>query len=183
MAIVKKKNMGLFTVVCDTKKMKSLREAKGLEQTEVAGAAGISQSYLSKIEKFGETNKKTAQAIAKALGVPLEEILLDKARDLQHLLPPVPPRQIREERRAAPQPGLPTDLLALFASTTPDEQRTLLDIVPMLLTIYRAQEAGDEEAREAWEACRDKLMIVARALSVSLPRPTGKLGGRKPPHT
>ena len=95
--------------------------------------------------------------------------------------------ELASQPRGDAGPGLETasspDVPAFLRALMPDEQRALLDIVPMLLTIYRAQKAGDEEAREAWEVCRDKVMIVARALSVSLPRPTGKLGGRKPPRT
>jgi len=55
-----------------------LREFRAMTQTELAKAAGISQSYLSEIERGArEGTLSTIKAIAKALAVPLTVLTED----------------------------------------------------------------------------------------------------------
>ncbi len=63
-------------------RIKSLREAKGLTQSQLGEMAGLSRSQLSEIE----TEKKPANtlrlaAIAKSLGVSVEELFEDSPED------------------------------------------------------------------------------------------------------
>lgn len=55
-----------------------LRDYRGMTQKELAGAAGLSQSYLSEIERGArEGTLSTIKAIAKALSVPLMVLTQD----------------------------------------------------------------------------------------------------------
>lgn len=57
--------------------LKTLREQKGLTQVELAERAGIVQGYLAMIESGERKNPSldVLKRIAKALGVPLTELL------------------------------------------------------------------------------------------------------------
>ncbi len=53
-----------------------LREERGLKQKDLAEYAGLTQSYLSQIEKNKkEPNLSTLKTIGKALGIPLPILL------------------------------------------------------------------------------------------------------------
>lgn len=56
-------------------KIKNLREAKGLNQTQLGEAAGLPQSHISRLERgIHSPSHKTLCAIANALGVRVGEI-------------------------------------------------------------------------------------------------------------
>jgi transcriptional regulator with XRE-family HTH domain len=59
------------TQVAIAQRVRGLRKARGLSQTELAERCGISQSYVNKIERPGGCNMtlETLEAIAAALGV------------------------------------------------------------------------------------------------------------------
>ena len=59
------------------RRLKTLREAKGLMQVELAKKARIGQGYLAQLEGGVKKNPSlaTLRRIAKALGVPVEELL------------------------------------------------------------------------------------------------------------
>jgi transcriptional regulator with XRE-family HTH domain len=59
------------------KVLKRLREAKALSQLELAKRAGVAQAYLSELEAGQKKNPgiETLRKIAKALGVPVTELL------------------------------------------------------------------------------------------------------------
>jgi transcriptional regulator with XRE-family HTH domain len=58
------------------KKLKRLREAKGLSQAALAARAGITREYVNKLEagRYDPT-VGTLRRLAKALGVPVTELL------------------------------------------------------------------------------------------------------------
>lgn len=59
--------------------MRAAREARNLDQAEVADTAGLSRAYVSRLESGGILNPKVfdLQAIATALRVPLDDLLYD----------------------------------------------------------------------------------------------------------
>ncbi len=58
-------------------RLKTLREAKGWSQAELARRAGVTQAYIAQLETGVRTNPtlKVAQRLARALRVPLIAIL------------------------------------------------------------------------------------------------------------
>ena len=64
----------------DGNKVRELREAKGITQTELAAMCGITQTMISKIE-VGESNGSVTvvKKIADVLGVTTDELLADKS--------------------------------------------------------------------------------------------------------
>ena len=57
--------------------LKTLREARGLNQVELAKTAKVTTAYVSQLEAGKKKNPSLAvlQRLAKALGVPLAELL------------------------------------------------------------------------------------------------------------
>jgi len=57
--------------------LKKLREAKGFSQLELAKQAKVAQAYISEMEAGQKKNPgiDTLQKLAKALGVPVTELL------------------------------------------------------------------------------------------------------------
>jgi transcriptional regulator with XRE-family HTH domain len=57
--------------------LKTLRESKGLTQVELASKAKLTQPYLAELEAGKKKNPSLAllQRLAKALGVPVTELL------------------------------------------------------------------------------------------------------------
>ena len=57
--------------------LKTLREAKGLTQDQLAKRAGVTEAYVSMLEngKRKAPSLPTLQRLAKALGVPVAELL------------------------------------------------------------------------------------------------------------
>ncbi|MCF7989015.1 MAG: helix-turn-helix domain-containing protein [Thiohalocapsa sp.] len=60
------------------RRVRALRKARGLSQTELGVRAGISQSYVGKLEQDGGCNMtlETLEAVARALGVTVLELQL-----------------------------------------------------------------------------------------------------------
>lgn len=57
-------------------RIKNLRKAAGLTQSDLAGMAGLSRSQLSEIETGAKTvNMRRLEAIAKALGVTVPDLM------------------------------------------------------------------------------------------------------------
>ena len=54
-----------------------LRESKGMTQRDLADKAKVTQGYIAQMEKGGKKNPSLAvlQRLAKALGVPVTELL------------------------------------------------------------------------------------------------------------
>ena len=59
------------------KLLKTLREAKGLTQVDLAARAKVERTYIVKLESGDKKNPSLAilQKLAKALGVPVTELL------------------------------------------------------------------------------------------------------------
>lgn len=57
--------------------LKTLREAKGLSQVELAARAKVERTYIVKLESGNKKNPslEILQRLAKALGVPVTELL------------------------------------------------------------------------------------------------------------
>ena len=60
-----------------SKVLKTLREARGLTQVDLAAKAKVERTYIVKLESGDKKNPSLAilQKLAKALGVPLTELL------------------------------------------------------------------------------------------------------------
>lgn len=59
-------------------KVRALRDERGLSQTKLANASGVTSSYISRIEcKAGgsQSDVDTAVKLARALGVPVEALV------------------------------------------------------------------------------------------------------------
>jgi transcriptional regulator with XRE-family HTH domain len=65
------------------RRVRQLREAAGLSQQALAGAAGLSISVVTKLEQGKLTDPKlnTAIALAKALGVSMDRLLAEDATE------------------------------------------------------------------------------------------------------
>lgn len=59
-------------------RLQQYREKKGWTQEQLSKASGVSQSYISELEK-GKKQPRViyAKMLAKALGVPLDELIED----------------------------------------------------------------------------------------------------------
>lgn len=55
--------------------LRTIRTQKGLTQEQLSRLAGISQSYISQIERGKVPSLRVAKRIAKALGVPVSTLL------------------------------------------------------------------------------------------------------------
>lgn len=69
------------------RRVRLLREERGWSQGELARRAGVSQGHLSNIERGvrRDTQIVTAARIAKALGVPTDDLLVGPRRDANDL--------------------------------------------------------------------------------------------------
>jgi transcriptional regulator with XRE-family HTH domain len=91
------------------KKLKELREAKGLTQPALAELAGMNQYGIAKLEQgVREPSWGTVQALCKALNVPCDTFMQETAERV----PPVPTRSdgtaaVRPEPPAEPLPPEP----------------------------------------------------------------------------
>ena len=55
-------------------KIEDIRKAQGLAQEDVARAAGLRLRTYQRVEALGRGNSETVRAIAKALGVPMDDL-------------------------------------------------------------------------------------------------------------
>ena len=62
-------------------KVRKYRRQKGLSQERVGELVGFSQSKISKIENGDWDSLSDLRLIAKALGVPIEELVRDETED------------------------------------------------------------------------------------------------------
>lgn len=60
-------------------KIREMREAAGMSQPRLAAAAGIALRTLTYAESGRDVRLSTALAIARALGIPLSELLNEEA--------------------------------------------------------------------------------------------------------
>lgn len=82
------------------KNVKKLREARGWEQKDLALASGVSNGTISAIEVRDSKRSVVAPALARALGVTLEQLMSD---DMDALAPGAP---THEPSNVAPAPAL-----------------------------------------------------------------------------
>jgi transcriptional regulator with XRE-family HTH domain len=61
-------------------KIKTARENAGLSQTELALKAGLNPSLVNRIERGVRPNRRTAERLAKALGVDIEVVFPNAAK-------------------------------------------------------------------------------------------------------
>lgn len=64
----------------DINKLDQLREAKGWTKTNLSIQAGVSDFTLNSIRKGKDVREATAQCIADALGVKMEDLLLEEEK-------------------------------------------------------------------------------------------------------
>lgn len=80
-------------------RLRTIRESKGLSQTEVADAAEITPAYLCELEKGSKNNPgfNVLQKLAVALGVTVVELLEDQEENqplFKHLPNMVPRKKL-----------------------------------------------------------------------------------------
>jgi transcriptional regulator with XRE-family HTH domain len=86
-----------------SRRLRHARDAAGLTQDELADRAGVARNTLSRIERGEDTSLSTAGRLARALHVPLEQMLVDEPTPDAAA---VSPGAIRERRLAELLPGL-----------------------------------------------------------------------------
>lgn len=80
--------------------IRQAREAKGLTQAQVAGFAGVSEIFMSELERGGKgASLNVLLLIAKALGIRVSE-LVRQIEDALENGPPAPPRKRGRPRKA-----------------------------------------------------------------------------------
>ena len=98
------RNILLNWAIAET--VRSAREAKGLTQSQLAGFAGLSEIYLSELERGGRgASLNVLLLIAKVLGVRVSELV----RQIEDALgngPPAPPRKQGRPRKIRPSESL-----------------------------------------------------------------------------
>lgn len=62
-------------------RIRALRRQRGLSQEQLGELVGFSQSKISKIENGDWDSLSDLRLIAKALGVPIEELVSDETED------------------------------------------------------------------------------------------------------
>lgn len=93
----------------DGKKVVVLRKQQGLDQTQLAEAAGIAQSVISRMERGMQVDYKLSVvvSIARVLGVPVDTLLADGADlnpfdpELQAIITELEKRDAQTQRIAA----------------------------------------------------------------------------------
>ena len=70
--------------------LERLRKERGLDQTQLAARAGVAQSTVSRAESGGKLTADTALALAGALKVSVEDLLLRPRRKARRASPPTP---------------------------------------------------------------------------------------------
>ena len=81
-------------------KLRQLRQARGVEQKDMAAALGVSASYLSALE-HGRRGKPTWAMIQKIIGY--FNVIWDEAEDLQRLAEISDPRVVVDTVNLAPE--------------------------------------------------------------------------------
>ncbi|WP_312794704.1 helix-turn-helix domain-containing protein [Tianweitania sp.] len=81
-------------------KLRQLRQARGVEQKDMAAALGVSASYLSALE-HGRRGKPTWAMIQKIIGY--FNVIWDEAEDLQRLAEISDPRVVVDTVSLAPE--------------------------------------------------------------------------------
>ena len=119
------------------KNVRKLREARGWEQKDLALASGVSNGTISAIEVRDSKRSAVAPALARALGVTLEQLMSD---DMDALAPDAP---THEPSNAAPSPVTLEQALKVVARSLndlPDAQRDLA--AQHLQTLARAPDSA-----------------------------------------
>lgn len=123
------------------KNVRKLREARGWEQKDLARASGVSNGTISAIEVRDSKRSAVAPALARALGVTLEQLM---SEDMDALVPaPIP-----EPSNVAPAPAAPSqvtlaqalEVVARSLNDLPDAQRDLA--AQHLQTLARAPDSA-----------------------------------------
>nr|WP_250157477.1 helix-turn-helix transcriptional regulator [Tianweitania aestuarii] len=108
--------------------MRQLRQARGVEQKEMAAALGVSASYLSALE-HGRRGKPTWVMIQKIIGY--FNVIWDEADDLQRLAEISDPRVVIDTTNLAPEAtALANHLAAQIRTLSPERiaaMQTVLD--------------------------------------------------------
>jgi transcriptional regulator with XRE-family HTH domain len=94
-------------------RIKRFRSERGMSATELANAAGVSKSYLSALEKGGETQRrpsaKTLYSLASAMGVAMSDLL---GRPIITQPPAERPESLMQFARDRDLPEADIDMLA-----------------------------------------------------------------------
>jgi len=64
-----------------------LRREQGLDQKDLAARAGVAQSTVSRAESGGKLTADTALALARVLGVTVEELLVSGPDPVENITP------------------------------------------------------------------------------------------------
>jgi transcriptional regulator with XRE-family HTH domain len=89
--------------------LERLRKERGLDQTQLATRAGVAQSTVSRAESGGKLTADTALALAGALKVSVEELLLRPRRKARRASPPTPADDavsLEHDAPSAPAPAV-----------------------------------------------------------------------------
>ncbi|MBS9721648.1 helix-turn-helix transcriptional regulator [Tianweitania sp. BSSL-BM11] len=109
-------------------RLRQLRQARGVEQKEMAAALGVSASYLSALE-HGRRGKPTWVMIQKIIGY--FNVIWDEADDLQRLAEISDPRVVIDTTNLAPEAtALANHLAAQIRTLSPERiaaMQTVLD--------------------------------------------------------
>lgn len=121
------------------KNVRKLREARGWEQKDLALASGVSNGTISAIEVRDSKRSAVAPALARALGVPLEQLMSDD----MDALAPAPTPSTTAPALAAPSSVTLEQALEVVARSLndlPDAQRDLA--AQHLQTLARAPDSA-----------------------------------------
>jgi transcriptional regulator with XRE-family HTH domain len=130
-------------------RLREIRSAKGMSQTDLANLSGITQASISRYEKGGEMSLPYAEKLAATLGVTMDQfcgfVPLDDAAPSSPLTRKDDPypnrRRLREEPefKAAPS-AVQEALLGWFAA---GGDRSFLEWVRLLDRLLAMEAAGD----------------------------------------
>jgi transcriptional regulator with XRE-family HTH domain len=105
------------------KRLRELRMAQGLAQSEIARRAGFLPCYLSRIEHGHATPQLAVlERWANALGIPLYAIFMDRADD----------PSLQSHRQLVNMSPFEKDLFHAIRKMKPEEQRTFLSFAELL---------------------------------------------------
>jgi transcriptional regulator with XRE-family HTH domain len=121
-------------VVSFGRRLTQLRELRGLSLSATAAAAGIAKSYLLKLERGEVENPglKTLDAIARALGTTLAELLAPSSAEPGLTHPTSDPAIAEFEQLVA---SLPPELKEFLAQMEREEEKLPADVVRSLASI------------------------------------------------
>lgn len=152
------------------KNVRKLREARGWEQKDLAAASGVSNGTISAIEVRDSRRSAVAPALARALGVTLEQLMSDDMDTHAAAQPSAAPAHLLA-------PGGPTleqalEVLSASLNELPDERRELA--AQHLQTLARAPDSKKAlEALLSTMVPSQKIAAVETAAFAGKPKDNG----------